>query len=104
MATVTVTPAAPDLTDFVRVDVAEAENNDDTAYDETKYPASPQLTYYLTFELGGAILGKSYVFNVSSDGKHEFNNYRFPEAGSWTVRLSNAATDASVATASVTVS
>jgi hypothetical protein len=70
----------------------------------TIYPASPELRYYLTFELSGTVRGKSYVFGVDETGGHEFNNYIFPEAGSWTIRISNAATDGSVATQAVTVS
>lgn len=102
--TITVEPAAPDLTDFVRVDVAGATQNDATAYDNTKYPTSPEVTYYLTFEKGGSILGKSYVFGVDEDGNHQFNNYRFPSTGSWTVRLNKASDDSSVQTQAVTVS
>jgi hypothetical protein len=69
-----------------------------------QYPSSPEMRYYLTFELGGAIRGKSYVFGVDETGGHLFNNYIFPSAGSWTVRLSNAADNSSVATTAVTVS
>jgi hypothetical protein len=104
-AAIAVVPAAPVAAkSFCRVTVTDATQNDDTAYDNALYPASPELRYYLTFELGGAIQGKSYVFAVNEDGDHVFNNYMFPTAGSWTVRLSNAATDGSVATQAVTVS
>ena len=40
---------------------------------------------------------------VNDDGAWTFDIYLFPEAGSWTVRVSNAATDASVQTLAVTV-
>lgn len=86
------------------ITVAGATQNDDTAYTTTAYPQSPELRYYLTFEKAAAILGKSYVFGVNSAGGHVFPGYEFPSSGSWTVRLSNAATAASIATASVTVS
>jgi|SRR6185295_11384827 len=87
-----------------RVEVTGATQNDDTAYTTTAYPQSPELRYYLTFEKGGSILGKSYVFAVNENGDHTFPNYIFPSSGSWTVRLSNAGTAASVKTKAVTVS
>ena len=105
MVAIAVTPASPVATQsFCRVEVTGATQNDDTAYDSGLYPASPELRYYLTFELASAVEGKSYVFAVNEDGDHTFMNYVFPEAGSWTVRLSNASTDASVTTQAVTVS
>ena len=106
MAAIAVTPTSGNVistVSAVRVDVSAADTNDLTAYDAAAYPTSPELRYYLTFELGGDILGKSYVF-APNGGKHTFNNYLFPSAGSWTVRLSNAGTDASVVTEAVTVS
>ena len=86
-----------------RVTVTGATQNDNGTYDSTKYPASPEFRYYLTFELASAVRGKSYAFGVNENGDHTFNNYIFPATGSWTVRLSNAGTDASVATQAVTV-
>lgn len=87
-----------------KVAVSGGVENTLTGYDVEEYPASPEVRYYLTFELAGDELGRSYVFGVNADGEHEFNNYVFPEAGSWTVRLSNAADDSSVQSTSVTVS
>lgn len=101
---IAVTPASPAAKTFVRVDVTGATQNDTSGYDANVYPTEPEFRYYLTFELGGAILGKSYVFGVSEDGNHTFNNYTFPEAGSWTVRLNDASDDSSVGTQAVTVS
>jgi hypothetical protein len=46
---------------------------------------------------------RSHVFQVSSDGKHTWNDYIFPAAGSYTLRLRNMADDTDVATAVVTV-
>lgn len=86
------------------ITVAGATQNDDTAYNTTVYPQSPEFRYYLRFELASAERGRSYIFGVDETGGHVFQNYIFPASGSWTVRLRNAATDASVATASVTVS
>lgn len=104
MATLTCVPAAPvAVIDACKVLVDEAAQNTDTGYDEDNYPASPEMLYYLTFELGGDELGRSYIFGTNDEGTHEFYNYVFPEDGSWTVRLNNASDDSSVATASVTV-
>lgn len=86
------------------ITVTGATVNDNTAYTTAVYPQSPELRYYLRFEKSSAELGRSYVFGVNSTGGHVFQNYIFPSSGSWTVRLRNASTDASVATASVTVS
>lgn len=99
------TPASPVATkSFCRIDVTGGSANTATGYSTSVYPTSPEVRYYLTFELGGNILGRSYNFAVGSDGKHSFNNYVFPEAGSWTVRLKNASNDSSVQTQAVTVS
>lgn len=106
MAAVACTPASPIATvSACKINVTAADQNTLTGYvgDGTQYPASPEMRYYLTFELASAIKGKSYVFGVDEAGAHEFNNYVFPDDGSWTVRLNNAADDSSVATASVTV-
>lgn len=113
--TITAAPAAPRATvDVVRVTVAGGSQNTNTGYSgtvasanpgsPTQYPASPQVRYYLTFERAGVIRGKSYVFATDDAGGHEFNGYTFPQAGSWTIRLSNAADDSSVQTQAVTVS
>jgi hypothetical protein len=87
----------------VKVTVAGLDQNDDTAYDALLYPASPELTYYVKFSLGGNEMGRSYVFSTDENGSHVFNNYVFSEAGTWTVTLHNADTNAQVATASVVV-
>lgn len=105
-AAVAITPTSGNITatkDFCKVNITGASVNDSSNFNSGTYPTEPAFTYYITFELGGSILGKSYVFTPDSSGAHEFDNYVFPSAGSWTVRLSNAATAGSVATASVTV-
>lgn len=104
-AALAITPASGSVTATVsacRIDVTGADQNDDTAYDADKYPASPEIRYYITSELSGVERGRSHVFSPNG-GKHEWNGYIFPEAGSWTLRLKNAATDADVATLAVTV-
>jgi hypothetical protein len=104
MASIAVTPAEPvAVVDSCKVRVTEADQNTDTGYDADNYPASPEMLYYLTFELGGDEQGRSYIFGTNDEGTHEFYNYVFPEDGSWTVRLNDASDDSSVATASVTV-
>ena len=106
-ATVAIVPTSGNITNTLttcRVTVAGASSNDDTNFDNTKYPASPQFKYYLLFDNPSGDDGKSYIFDVSNGGEHTFNNYVFPNAGSWTIRLRNAANDSDVATASVTVS
>lgn len=108
MATVTITPASGSITATVtacKVTVAAASQNDDTAYNANLYPASPELRYYLSFEESSVEKGRSYVFGVDETGGHVFNNYIFPDAGTWVVHLRNASTDASVANSgNVTVS
>ena len=102
---ITCLPASPGAaTDFCKVTVTGATQNDDTAFDADLYPASPEMRYYLTFEVGGAILGTSYVFGVDENGDHVYPNYVFPSAGSWTIRLNDASDDSSVQTQAVTVS
>ena len=88
----------------VRVEVSGADTNDTSTYNTSHYPASTPYSYFLRFRLAGVDDKNSYVFNVSADGNHTFNNFIFDEAGTWTVTLRNAATDAQVATASVVVS
>lgn len=100
---VTCVPASPAAKkSFCRIDLTGLDLNDTSAYDATKYPTSPAVSYYLTFEVGGAVVGKSYVFSPNG-GKHSFNNYIFPSSGSYTVRVSKA-DGTSVKTQSVTVS
>lgn len=100
MAALEFTPASGSITSpttVVRVNVTEADASRDPDATGGEY------TYYLAFLLDGTQHGKSYEFGVSSDGKHEFNSYVFPEAGTWTVNLCDAADDSTVATASVVV-
>jgi hypothetical protein len=88
----------------VRVTVSGADTNDTSTYNTSHYPASTPYSYFIRFRKSGVDDKNSYVFNVSADGEHVFNNFIFDAAGTWTVTLRNAATDAQVATASVVVS
>ena len=107
-AALTLTPASGSITagkTVVRVNVTGAGSNDDTAYDDTKYPASPEVRYYLLFDApDGTDDKKSYVFTTAPGGTHEFNSFVFDAAGTWTVRLRLASDDSDVVTSSVTVS
>lgn len=104
---ITLTPsvASPRATiDAVRVDIAGASNNDAADYDANAYPSEAELRAYLAFAKGGEDLGKSYVFAVGQDGEHQFDNYIFPEAGSWTMELRRADDDTVLKSQAITVS
>jgi hypothetical protein len=116
MTTLAITPASGSITGartVCRVDVTDAPLNDDTNYDGTEggspgtpaqYPASPEIRYYIAFLDGDDVeQGRSYVF-APNGGKHTFNNYIFPYAGSWTVNLNKVSDDSTEATLAVTVS
>lgn len=107
-AAVAITPASGSITaktTVCKVAVTGASANILASYTTSVYPTSPQSQFYLLFDApAGTDDGRSYVFNVASDGTHLFNNYIFPAAGSWTIRLRKASDDSDVATASVTVS
>lgn len=46
---------------------------------------------------------RSHVFQVSADGKHVWDDYIFPAAGSYTIKLRDMADDSDAATLGVTV-
>lgn len=104
--TITVTPASPVAkVDACKVLVEGLTLNDATTYDAGHSPSMDEVRYYLTFELGGAVKGKSHVFACNYGEDYDgFFNYIFPEAGSWTVRVSKVVGDTSVQTQAVTVS
>ena len=108
MASLTITPASGSITALktvCKVLVSAADDNNASAYNDDNYPSSPENRYYLLFDApAGTDDKRSYVFNVSADGDHLFNNFIFDAAGSWTVRLRNASNDSDVTTAAVTVS
>ena len=101
-AALTVTPPDGEITaklDVVRVNVtgAEVNNNDGTQHRYRIRFDAPAGFEYL------ADSGYSYVFNVSAEGKHEFNGYVFPVEGAWTIRLHDEEADTDEATLSITV-
>lgn len=105
-AALTITPASGSVvatSSACRIDVSGADGNDSTAYDADLYPTSPEIRYYITAELGGVEMGRSHVF-APNGGAHTWDNYIFPEAGSWTLRLKKVSDDSDVATLAVTVS
>ncbi len=103
--TVDVTPDAPVAASSVcKFDIAGLDLNDLTAYDAGATPTAPEVRYYLTFELASVEMGRSPIFACDADGEWQFNNYMFPEAGSWTVEVRLVSDDSSVKSQSVTVS
>lgn len=60
--------------------------------------------YYIRVDApSGTDDATSHVFSPSSDGKHTWDDYIFPQDGSYTLRLRDADDDSDVATAAVTV-
>jgi hypothetical protein len=107
VASIAIFPTSGNITSVgtaCRVSVSGADTNDASTFNADHHPAADPYSYFLRFRLAGVDDKRSYVFNVSADGTHTFNNFIFDAAGTWTVTLRNAATDAQVATASVTVS
>lgn len=90
--------------DAVRIDVTGASENDSAAYDPNAYPTEPEIRCYIAFRLGGVEYGRSYEFAVASGGTHTFNNYIFPAAGAWTMRLARADNDTVLKDQAITVS
>lgn len=101
-AALTITPPSGSITaklDACRINVTGADvNNED----------GTQKRYRIRFTAPAGLeeetwSGYSHLFNVSADGKHEYNGYIFPGAGSWTVRLHDEEADTDAATLAVTV-
>src|SRR5438105_9714857 len=88
-----------------RVTCTGVDNNDSTAFDANKYPTEPQLLYRFRARRTGSDDLLSVPFSTNPSGKGEWpGTVMFPAAGSWTLTLRNANTDAEVATASISVS
>lgn len=99
MATVSVRKGGDTVTaakTAVHVSCADADSNDDTAYDNTLYPASPAVTYYFSAEKSGIDSLVSHVFTPNG-GAHVWDNVVFPDDGTWTIHLRKTADDSSVA-------
>lgn len=94
--TVTPTPASPVAVEsFTKFDIAGLTLNETDG---------SERRYYLTFELASVEKGRSPVFACDHDGGWQFNNYLFPEAGTWHVHVRKVSDDSSVKDQSVTVS
>ena len=105
-AALTATPASGSIIStetVVRVDVTGASPSDASAYDADVYPTQPEIPYYIAAELSAVEKGRSHIFAVNG-GAHTWNNYIFPEAGSWDLKLYDSRTDSEIATLAVTVS
>lgn len=59
--------------------------------------------YFLVDAPAGTDDGRSHVFAPSADGKHTWDDYIFPQDGSYTIRLRDMLTDQDEATLAVTV-
>lgn len=107
MVALAITPASGSITakaTVCRINVTAAPVNTVTGFDANKYPQEPAIVYYILVDSpSGTDDGKSYTFTPASDGTHEFNNYTFPAAGTYTLRLRDSADDSDKATLSVTV-
>jgi len=90
--------------DVVSISVAGLDSNDIATFDPATYPSEDEIRCYIAFlDANGAEQGRSYVFAASQSGKHVFNSYIFPDDGSWTMSLRNAATDEVIKDQAITV-
>lgn len=104
MATVACYPASPTAVISACVLSCDAaDSNDDSGFDNTKYPASPQITYRMRLSKSGEDDLVSEVFSTDADGGHQWTNVIFPVSGNWTLDLEDTSDDSVAATASITV-
>jgi len=105
MATITCTPEEPiSVVSACRIDIAEADANDDTAWDPDESPSMPEIRYYIeAVSDGDADPLRSHVFSPNG-GAHQWNGVIFPEAGTWDIDLRLVEDDSSAANLEVTVS
>lgn len=88
--TITVTPASGSITakkTVCKFAISGADPNDEGSFTTAVYPTSPELRYVMTMVVGGIEVGRTQVFGVTPDGAFEFNDYIFPEAGTYTVQV-----------------
>lgn len=105
-AAVAISPVSGSITHLstvCRVTCSGVANNTTTGYDATKYPAEPQVTYYLKLAATGKQTLKSPVFSTNPDGTAEWDNVIIPDAATWTLTVNATADDSVIATASVVV-
>lgn len=89
----------------VNLSVTGAPANTATGYDNTKYPASPAITYYISLDKTGATQLRSPVFTPDAvNGDYLWPAVIIPSAGSWTANLRTVSNDSSVANVAITAS
>lgn len=105
--TVASSPASGSIESLVTactLSIAGATSNTVTGYDNTHYPASPEITYYLSVEKSGEDDLRSPVFAVSADGEFAWYDVIFPASGTWTLHARKVSDDSSVANTSLVIS
>lgn len=97
-------PASPvHLKDSCVLSCTEEPSNDDAAFDNTKYPASPQIVYRFRLSKAGEDDLVSEEFSTNAGGEHEWPGILFPVAGTWKLDLEDTSDDSVVDTANITV-
>jgi len=101
-AALTITPPSGEIQArldavHVRVTGADVNNEDGTQKRYRVRVTAPEELEEETWS------GYSHLFNVSADGKHQWDGYVFPGAGSFTLALHDEEEDDDVATLAVTV-
>ena len=78
--------------------------NDATAFDASKYPTEPAVTYYFKLASTGHQTLKSPVFAPDPAGKGVWpGSVIIPDAATWTLTCNKVSDDSAAATASVVV-
>jgi hypothetical protein len=101
VATVT---GASTFTVPVNVSVAGTAGTVSFVSDDDSLAAGTERRYYILVDApSGVDDARSHVFQPSSDGKHSWDDYIFPEDGSYTIKVMDMADDELVASQAVTV-
>ncbi len=106
MATeITANDLTPAVGDAINISVSGAPANTATGYSTSVYPHSPAIEYYISLNHIGLDSLTSTVFTPDSvDGAYVWPSVVIPAAGTWTAQLRLAATNVSVANATITAS
>lgn len=107
VAAVTIYPASGSVIHVMtacEINVTGLTVNDSTAYDVTKSPTEPAVTYYFKVAKSGQDDLKSPVFAPDPAGKAEWHDLQIPASGTWTLTANKTSDNSAVATASVVVS
>lgn len=103
---ITITPESGSVIATVsacRINVTGASSNDASTYNVSDVPTEDPIPYRLVALKSGIDSLVSHEFNVSQDGKHQWDDVIFPDDGTWTVRLVDQRDDSIDATLSVVV-